>query len=84
MFPCVRQACERSKQCNSKSIDFVVDVIKQLSENVVNMLCSDYSDNSDKCDKVVKMDIKTPSKNANKRAKSFIKPIIKILANDSA
>ena len=82
MFDCAREAAGKAKQCTSRTMEMLLDLLRLYSENVVAILCGDYTDTSDKCDSV-KVDFR-PLRDRSKRSKSFVKPLIKILANDGS
>ena len=79
MFDCAREAGSRTKVCTVQTMEMLVDLLRLYSDNVVSMLCGEYTDSSDRCDRV-KLDFR-PGKNST-RSKSFIKPILAILGNE--
>lgn len=67
---------KKVSKCNDKRIITSEKFLDALSGNIVDVLCTEYDEGSDRCDKMI---AKTPPKPENvTSAKAFFVPILKI------
>lgn len=61
--------------CTERSVEQVDRFTSQLAGDVLNLLCTEYDEDSDKCSKMI-----TPKRRKDqKRTKSFLRPLIDLL-----
>jgi len=64
--------------CDDKKLETVNEFVDSLTGNILDILCGDYEDGSDKCLRLGS----PPKKNKNqRRTKSFLIPLIDVLAS---
>lgn len=74
---CVRQAAAAYKDvCSETSIEANVRFNRGFFDNAVDVICGDYTEASDKCDKVKLI----TSRRKHKVPKSFFNPLVKVLS----
>ncbi|XP_054155304.1 uncharacterized protein LOC128953808 [Oppia nitens] len=75
---CFKQTAEDNKECTRRTIDFVERYALEMFGEILNLMCFDYHDSSDKCDRIRSLvpDIKYEE---IEKPKSFIPPMIDIL-----
>ncbi|CAG2108299.1 unnamed protein product [Medioppia subpectinata] len=78
IFPCFDEKLSPAPKCNQKGIDFVSDLIRSIAGNVVDLICGDYVEGSDKC-----THLGPPPKKSKKqrRLKSFAVPVLDLLSS---
>ena len=70
------EEAEDVKQCTKKTIDFVTNYVHKLIDPMIFVLCNEYSQPSDKCDKMVRQ---TPNRTDDQpKYQSFLMPVIAI------
>lgn len=84
MFTCVREAGARVPACTRQTIEMLLDLVRMNADNVVSMLCGEYSADTDRCDKVRLLAGRGGNATNRSRSQSFVKPLITILANDDS
>ncbi|XP_054155320.1 uncharacterized protein LOC128953824 [Oppia nitens] len=78
MYPCFYERTKRFPICSTKKVDTVSDFVRNIFDNMVGLICGDYTENSDKCDHL-ELPPKKPKN--DKRTKSFAIPLIEILSS---
>lgn len=74
---CFHSGRKKFPVCTEEIIEAGMKILDSLIGNMVNVLCGQYDDESDKCDK-----LETPKKKSNqKRTKSFIIPMIDVFSS---
>jgi len=78
IFGCFEKKLQNAKHCNDKNIETVSDLIRSVIGNVVDLICGEYVEGSDKCAK-----LGPPPKKQKKqrRLKSFAVPVLDLLAS---
>ncbi len=76
IFDCIQAQGIRVKGCTDKHLEISADYIKSHFSNALDLMCGDYSDSSDKCDTVPKL---SKRKKNQRRTKSFVMPLVKLL-----
>lgn len=81
LLNCFRDSFDTAtEKCKSQAENFL-DFVRSIFDDIVNLTCTDYSEHSDKCDKMPD----PPQKDkAEKRNKSFLVPLMKIWENSDA
>ncbi|XP_054155318.1 uncharacterized protein LOC128953823 [Oppia nitens] len=49
LFPCLYERTKRFTKCTTKKMDIASDFVRNIFENIISLLCGDYTDQSDKC-----------------------------------
>lgn len=75
---CIRTKGNAVKGCEDKHVETHVQYNKGFFDNAVDVICGDYNDTSDKCERVKPM---PGSKKKGKTPKSFFNPLVKVLSN---
>lgn len=65
---------QQIEKCRSQSEPFL-DFIRSIFDDIVNLTCSEYNENNDKCDHMPEPPVKDKSM---KRTKSFILPLMHV------
>lgn len=74
LLDCFRTTFQSAEKCQKHSEAFL-DFVRSIFDDIVNLTCNDYSESSDKCDRLPS----PPSKDKSlKRTKSFLVPLMKI------
>lgn len=73
---CLKDAGVKNK-CPENHADDAVEVVRGLFDGAVNVICSEYGADTDKCDKVTRMKFK-PAKN---RPKSVFFPVMQFVTS---
>ena len=78
MKNCIMSSAENEKNvCSESNVDEIERIVDGYAFDVLQLLCGDYTEDSDKC---VKLLPKTPKKlSTQKRTKSMLPPFINIL-----
>jgi hypothetical protein len=76
IFDCIQAQGIRVKGCTDKHLEISADYIKSHFSNVLDLMCGDYSESSDKCDSVPKL---SKRRKNQRRTKSFVMPLVKLL-----
>ncbi|CAG2167406.1 unnamed protein product [Oppiella nova] len=78
IFSCSETRMRTVKGCTEQQIDITLDWIRSLFGNVIDLICSDYTEGSDKCSSLEPV----PKKRKNqRRPKSFMLPLVDLLAS---
>ncbi|CAG2116824.1 unnamed protein product, partial [Medioppia subpectinata] len=76
LIRCLADEADDVKQCSRKTVDFIVKYVNKLIEPILMIMCTEYSEPSDRCDALVE---RTPNATASQRRyKSFLMPIINV------
>ncbi|CAG2163584.1 unnamed protein product [Oppiella nova] len=70
---CIPRDVQGVQKCTPIAVDSMLGFIKSMTGNIIDMFCSDYTEGSDKCEKLEKPPKKLKSQ---RRAKSFAIPMI--------
>ena len=76
---CVKTETEEYKQCSRATLDYVFRWMDDIFSGIMNLLCANYEEGSDKCDKLIQQTPK--SFNTTRRMRSFVIPAIDIISN---
>ena len=49
IFECFEEKLTNLPSCNAKHVESASDLIKSIVQNVVDLICGDYVEGSDKC-----------------------------------
>ena len=83
MVHCLTEEAEEVKKCTKKTVDYLTKYAHKLIDPILTILCNEYSEPSDRCDKMVRL---TPNRTkAQRKYHSFLRPLINLglsLAND--
>ena len=52
MYECYKDKTANNKDCNEEQVETFSAFVKELFGGVVDILCTDYVEGSDKCDKL--------------------------------
>jgi len=79
VFKCVQEQAALHKSCTEEKVEANVNYIRGFFDNAVNVICGDYNDQSDKCDKFAL--VRKSSKDKSARPNSYFSPLVKVLSN---
>ena len=51
-FACTQDKLYVADGCDQKAVDMVSDFVRSIAQNVLDLICGDYNDGSDKCAKL--------------------------------
>lgn len=75
---CVRErAAAFPAVCPSKLVETNVQYVRGFFDNAVDVICGEFNDTTDRCERVPLVPVKRKSK---KRPKSFFNPLVKLLS----
>lgn len=77
IFPCIATRSKRISTCTENHITTATDFVRSILGNVIDLLCGDYTEGSDKCDSLGRPPKKLKSQ---RRTKSFMLPLVEIFA----
>ncbi|CAG2120260.1 unnamed protein product [Medioppia subpectinata] len=75
---CFKAEAEEVKICTRRTIDFVERYALEMFGEILNIMCYEYQDSSDRCDKVTR-EIPQLDFDGVKKPRSFIPPMLDIL-----
>ncbi|XP_054155311.1 uncharacterized protein LOC128953815 [Oppia nitens] len=76
LIQCLTDEAENVKQCTRKTVDFVLKYLNKMIDPLLNLICGDYGQPSDKCDAMVRL---TPNITKGQTTyKSFMMPLINL------
>jgi hypothetical protein len=61
--------------CSEDQLETVTDFIDSVTSNLINLLCGDYTEGNDKCEK---LEASPKKNNSEKRTKSFFLPFVQV------
>ena len=77
---CLKEATEETFGCTQKTIDWAEDfVLKTMLGGSIDLVCGQYFQASDKCNKLIKETPKPVYSESYQRPKSMIKPMISLM-----
>ena len=76
---CIRTELEEYKECSRATVDYVFRWMDDIFSGMINMLCNNYEQDSDRCILLIEQTPK--SFNTTRRMKSIIIQTIDIISN---
>ena len=74
LLECFEKSFHSVDKCKSQSEEFL-NFVRSIFDDIVNLTCAEYTESSDKCEKLTS----PPSKDKSiKRTKSFMVPLMKV------
>ncbi|XP_054155358.1 uncharacterized protein LOC128953859 [Oppia nitens] len=78
VYDCFETKLTPAKKCNEKHVQTLSDLMRNIAGNVVNLICGDYVEGSDKC---TQLGPAPKKRKTQKRTKSFALPLLDLLAS---
>ncbi|CAG2103782.1 unnamed protein product [Medioppia subpectinata] len=73
IFPCIITKTKRIPVCTEQHVDTAMNFVRSMLGNAIDLLCSEYSEGSDKCDTLGRPPRKLKHQ---RRTKSFLIPLL--------
>ena len=82
VFKCIREGAARHpKVCSEEKVEINSNYIRGYFDNAINVICGEYNEQSDKCDKFTLVRKGKGGSKKHERPVSYFSPLVKVLAN---